>query len=43
MDLEKEFRKLIVKDGKHKSDFCQHFREIESLDEELIFIERILS
>ena len=42
MDLEKQFRKGIIKDGKYKSDFCQYFREIESLDEESIFIERIL-
>ena len=43
MNLEKQFRKVIVKDGKHKSDFCQYFREIESLDEEPIFIKRRLS
>ena len=36
MDLEKQFKK----DGKCKSDFCQYFREIGSLDEEPIFIER---
>ena len=28
MDLEKQFRKVIIKDSKHKSDFCQYFREI---------------
>ena len=43
MDLEKQFRKVIAKGGKYKSDCCQQFREIESLDEEPIFIERILS
>ena len=43
MDLEKQFRKWIIKDGKYKSDFCQYFREIESLDEKPVFIERILS
>ena len=32
VDLEKQFRKVIIKDGKYKLDFCQYFREIESLD-----------
>ena len=43
MDLEKQFRKVIIKGSKYKSDFCQYFREIESLDEKPVFIERILS
>ena len=28
-DLKKQFRKVIIKDGKYKSDFCRCFREIE--------------
>ena len=43
VDLKEQFRKVIIKDGKYKSDFCQYFRDIESLDEKPIFIERILS
>ena len=43
MDLEKQFRTVIIKDGKYTSDFCQYFREVESLAEEPIFIERIFS
>ena len=39
-DLKKQFRK-VIKDGKSKSDFCRYFREIELLDTEPIFIERI--
>ena len=40
-DLEKHFRNVIIKDGKYKSGFCRYFREIELLDIEPIFIERI--
>ena len=39
-DLKKQFRK-VIKDSKSKSDFCRYFREIELLDTEPIFIERI--
>ena len=40
-DLKKQFKKVIIKDGKYKSDFCRHYREIELLDTESIFIEII--
>ena len=32
---------MIIKDGKYKSQFCDQFREIELLDTEPIYIERI--
>ena len=40
-DLKTQFRKMIIKDGKYKSQFCDQFREIELLDTEPIYIERI--
>ena len=39
--LRKQFRKVIIKDGKSKSDFCRYFREIELLDTAPIFIKII--
>ena len=40
-DLKTQFRKMIIKDGKYKSNFCAKFREIELLGTEPIYIERI--
>ena len=31
-DLKKQFRKVIIKGSKYKSDFCHYFREIELLE-----------
>ena len=31
-DLKTQFRKMIIKDGKYKSNFCAKFREIELLE-----------
>ena len=41
-DLKTQFRKMIIKDGKYKSQFCAQFRGIKLSDTEPIFIERIL-
>ena len=40
-DFKKQFRKVIIKDGKYKPDFCRYLREIELLDTKLSFIQRI--
>ena len=40
-DLKTQFRKMIIKDGKYKSQFCAQFRGIKLSDTEPIFIERI--
>ena len=40
-DLKTQFRKMIIKDGKYKSNFCAKFREIELLETEPIYIGRI--
>ena len=40
-DLKTQFRKMIIKTGKYKSKLCAQFREIELLDTEPIYIERI--
>ena len=40
-DLKTQFRKMIIKDGKYKSNFCAKFREIELLETEPIYTGRI--